>query len=54
MTGTAAPLDSEQAEFITGGVSIIVAGRDAGHETSLSRAVGCRVADDRRRVMVFV
>ena len=54
MTVTAAPVDSEQAEFITGGVSIIVAGRDAGHETSLSRAVGCRVADDRRRVTVFV
>ena len=54
MTVTAPPLDSEHAEFITGGVSINVAGRDAGHETTVTRAVACRVADDRRRVTVFV
>jgi len=54
MTAAAAPLDPEHAEFIGGGASIIVAGRDAGNETTVSRAVGCRVADNRRRVTVFV
>jgi hypothetical protein len=54
MTAGAAPLDPEHAEFITSGVSIIVAGRDASHETTLTRAVGCRVTDDRRCVTVLV
>jgi short subunit fatty acids transporter len=54
MTATAAPLDSEHADFIRGGVSIIVAARDAGNETTVSRALGCRVAEDRSRVTVFV
>jgi hypothetical protein len=51
---TTAPLGSELADFITGGVSIIVAGRDSGNETTVSRAVGCRVSADRQRVTVFV
>ena len=54
MSSTAAPLDSEHADFIRGGVSIIVAARDARNETTVSRALGCRVADDGRRVTVFV
>ena len=53
MTTTAA-LASEHADFITGGVSILVAGCDPGNETTVSRAVGCRVTDERRRVTVFV
>lgn len=54
MTTMAATLDSEHAEFITAGVSIIVAGRDAQNETTVARAVGCRVTGDRRRVTVFL
>jgi len=50
----AAPLDSAQADFITGGVSIIAAARDDGHETTVSRAVGCRVSDDLRRVTILL
>jgi hypothetical protein len=51
---TNAPLDAEHAEFISGGVSIQVAGRDAANETTVTRAVGCRVSGDRRCVTVFV
>jgi hypothetical protein len=51
---TTATLASEHADFITTGVSIIVAGRDLGNETTVSRAMGCRVTDDRGRVTVFV
>jgi hypothetical protein len=54
MTAMATPLDSEHADFISGGVSIIVAGCDAANGTTVSRAIGCRVADDRRRVTVFL
>lgn len=54
MIGEEPPLDAEHAAFIQGSVSIIVASRDTGHETTLSRAVGCRVSADRRRVVVFL
>ena len=54
MTMTETARDREQADLIAGGVSIIVAGRDAGNETAVSRAVGCRMAEDGRRITVFL
>ena len=54
MTTTDATRDREHADLIAGGVSIIVAGRDAEHETTVSRAVGCRMAEDGRRITVFL
>ena len=47
-------LDAANAAFITSGVAIVVAGRDADHLPTAVRAVGCRVAPDNRRVAVFV
>ncbi|MFO1316098.1 MAG: hypothetical protein U1F58_10895 [Burkholderiales bacterium] len=47
-------LDEEGAAFVQGGVSIVAASRDAAFVPSIGRAVGCRVAADRRRVTVFV
>jgi hypothetical protein len=54
MTTTEAARDREHADLIAGGVSIIVAGRDAGNETTVVRAVGCRMAEDGRRITVFL
>jgi hypothetical protein len=53
-TGTPAPLDPAQAAFIQGGVSVIVAGRDAALVADAVRGCGCRVSRDRRRVTVLV
>lgn len=39
--------------FIQCGVSISLATADAQHNTSVTKAQGCRVADDRRRITVF-
>jgi len=39
--------------FIQCGVSISLATADADHNTSVSKAQGCRVADDRRRITLF-
>ncbi len=47
-------LDAEHAAFIQSGVSVVVAARDAGNVPRLARALGCRVADDRRRVTVYL
>lgn len=47
-------LDAEQAVFIQGGVSINAAARDAAMVPRISRALGCRVSDDRRQVTVYV
>jgi hypothetical protein len=54
MTEEAAPLAPDEAAFIEGGVSIIAAARDAQHEMTVSRAMGCRVSADRRRVTIFL
>ncbi len=54
MKDAAPALSPEDADFICGGVSINVAARDARHETTVSRAIGCRVSQDRRRVTVFL
>lgn len=55
MTLPAAPLiDAEHVAFMQGGVSISVGSCDAANMPSLSRALGCRVTADRRRVTVLV
>jgi hypothetical protein len=54
MTTTETTRDREHADLIAGGVSIIVAGCDAANETTVSRAVGCRMSEDGRRVTVFL
>jgi len=47
-------LDEATASFISSGVSIAIASRDAGNRPSVARAWGCRVSPDRRCVYVFV
>ena len=47
-------LDAELAAFLESGVSIHAASRDAGCVAHLSRAIGCRVDADRRRVTLFL
>jgi len=52
--GSAALLDAELAGFIQGGVSVVVASRNADLVTDVVRGCGCRVARDRRQVTVLV
>jgi hypothetical protein len=47
-------LDEENADFIQGGVSVVVASRDAALVPDVVRGCGCRVSRDRRRVTVLV
>ena len=47
-------LSDEQIDFIQGGVSISLASRDVRRVPSVSKAVACRVAADRRRVCVLL
>jgi hypothetical protein len=47
-------LDADHAAFIQGGVSVVVASRDAARVPRVCRAIGCRVSDDRRRVTVYL
>lgn len=47
-------LDEEHATFIQGGVSVVVATRDADLVPDVVRGCGCRVSADRRRVTVLV
>jgi hypothetical protein len=47
-------LDAGHAAFLLGRTSIVVASRDARNVPSLSRALGCRLARDRRRVTVLL
>lgn len=56
MTGSVdhPPLDEANAAFIRCGVMVSVASRDARHVASVARALGCRVAPDRRRVTAFL
>ena len=57
MTGGKAqdpPLDADNAAFIQGGVSVIVATRNAECVADVVRGCGCRVSRDRRRVTVLV
>jgi len=48
------PLDADHAAFIQGGVSVIVATRNAEQVADVVRGCGCRVSRDRRRVTVLV
>lgn len=55
MTVDIAPLfDTEHAAFMQGGVSITVAACDRANIPAQTRALGCRIAADRRSVTVFV
>jgi hypothetical protein len=47
-------LDEALAEFIQHHVAINVATRDADNRPTVTRALGCRVSSDRRRITVFV
>lgn len=47
-------LDATHVAFMTTGVSINVAARDAHNIPALTRALGCRVSPDRRTVTLFV
>jgi aryl carrier-like protein len=47
-------LDDDQVVFMTTPVSIHVSSRDANLVPALSRACGCRVGDDHRRLAVFL
>jgi len=48
------PLDADHAAFIQGGVSVIVASRNAQLVADVVRGCGCRVSRDRRQVTVLV
>ena len=52
--GPEALLDLKAAEFVQSGVSINVAARTADLTPVVARALGCRVATDRRQVRVFL
>lgn len=47
-------LDEANAAFIRCGAMVSVASRDANHVPSVARALGCRIATDRRSVTVFL
>jgi len=47
-------LDEEHAGFIQGGVSVVVATRDAELVPGVTRGCACRVSPDRRRVTVLL
>lgn len=47
-------LDEVHAAFIQYRVTMNVAARNASLITTITRALGCRVSDDRRRVTVFL
>jgi len=57
MTGAATPgirLDPQDARFIQGGVSVVIASRNAELVPDVVRGCGCRVSRDRRSVTVLV
>lgn len=47
-------LDESHAAFVQGPVTIGIGSRNAANLPSLTRSIGCRVSEDRRRVTVFV
>lgn len=47
-------LRSAEADFVQGGVSISVAARTADLSPVMARALGCRVATDRREITIFL
>jgi hypothetical protein len=54
MTVDALPLEPEDVAFMQAGVSIIAAARDGNNETTISRAIGCRISADHQRVTIFL
>jgi hypothetical protein len=46
--------DEVHAALMQSGVSVHIASRDASNVPSVGRALGCRIAPDRRRVTIFV
>lgn len=57
MTGAPMPgirLDPQDARFIQGGVSVVIASRNAGLVPDVVRGCGCRVSRDRRSVTVLI
>jgi hypothetical protein len=53
-TGRAPLLDAAHAAFIQGGVSVVVASRNAEFVADAVRGCGCRVSRNRREVTVLV
>ncbi len=47
-------LSLQDAEFVQGGVSVIAAARTGDLAPMVARALGCRVASDRREVTLFL
>jgi hypothetical protein len=55
MNPSNAPLVDERiANLLAGGISICLASRGPGNQPNLSRALGCQVSADRRRLTLFV
>ncbi len=53
-TGSGGLLSPEHIALIAGGISAIVASRDAAHRPSLMRAVGTDISPDGRRITVYL
>jgi hypothetical protein len=53
-SAAASPLKEEQVRFVQGGVAITAASGDAHGHPSLSKAVGCSVTADGRRITVLL
>ena len=47
-------LDDDHAAFVQSGLSIVVASRSEDNVPSVARALGCRVAEDRGSVTIFL
>jgi hypothetical protein len=47
------PLDAALADFIRGGVSVVIASSNAGLQPDVVRGCGCRISRDLRRVTVL-
>lgn len=47
-------LDDAHAAFVVGRVAIVAASRDAANVPSVTKAYGCRLSPNRRRVTIFV
>lgn len=53
-TRAAAPIDTEHAEFICGGVGMSAASCRPGALPNMARVTGCRIAADRRTVTLLI
>lgn len=53
-TGAVTPLDAAHAQFVQGGVSVVIASRSSELVPDVARGCGCRVSADRRRVTVLL